>query len=223
MTSFPVFQRRTVTALMALGLMLTGIAVQAAAGAEPVPEPVVALQQHWAHANYETEGKARKQAFKALTVEADQLVQALPEQADAHIWAGIVYSTYAGEVSMFSAGKQVKRARAELARALEINPEAMHGSAYTSLGALLYQIPGFMGGDDEEAETLLLKGLSLNPDGIDANYFYASFLIDQHRDDEARPYLEKALQAPDRPGRPVADAGRRAEVLKALKEIGGTS
>jgi len=147
------------------------------------------------------------------------VVAARPDAAEAHIWAGIVYSTYAGEVSMFSAGKQVKRARTELEQALAIDPVAMQGSAYTSLGALLYQIPGFMGGDDAEAEEMLLKGLELNPDGIDSNYFYGAFLADQGRYDEAEKFLQRASAAPPRPGREVADQGRQAEIAEALRSV----
>lgn len=180
-----------------------------------------AVQQQWEQANYQSTGKQRDRAFKALTEEADQLVDKHPDQAAAHVWAGIVYSTYAGEVSMFSAGKQVKRARAELERALELDPQALHGSAYTSLGALLYQIPGFMGGDDEQAEAMLRKGLELNPDGIDSNYFYGAFLSDQGRYTEARQYLERAAKASPRPGRELADQGRRAEISRALEDIAG--
>lgn len=179
------------------------------------------VQQHWDQANYQSTGKQRVQAFKALTEEADRLVDEHPAEAAAHVWAGIVYSTYAGEVSMFSAGKQVKRARAELEQALELDPQALHGSAYTSLGALLYQIPGFMGGDDEQAEALLLKGLELNPDGIDSNYFYAAFLADQERYAEAKQYFDRAAQASPRPGRELADQGRREEISQALQEIAG--
>jgi len=191
----------------------------AAAQADITDEGVSRLQKDWAMANYESKGKERKQAFEALVKEADATVGAHPESADAHIWAGIVYSTYAGEVSMFSAGKQVKRARAELEEAIEIDPNAMHGSAFTSLGALLYQIPGFMGGDDEEAEGLLKKGIELNQDGIDSNYFYGAFLMDQGRYDEALDYLKKAAAAPDRPSRPIADQGRRKEIAEAMEEV----
>ena len=180
-----------------------------------------AVQQHWEQANYQSTGKQRDQAFKALTEEADRLVADYPQQAGAHVWAGIVYSTYAGEVSMFSAGKQVKRARAELERALELDPQALNGSAYTSLGALLYQIPGFMGGDDEQAEAMLLKGLEFNPEGIDSNYFYGAFLADQGRYAEAKQYFDRAAQASPRPGRELADQGRRAEISKALQDIAG--
>ena len=195
------------------------LAIGNATARDGVSAGVSSVQNDWANANYATEGKDRKQAFETLTVEADQLVATDPESAEAHIWAGIVYSTYAGEVSMFSAGKQVKRARAELETALKLDPEAMQGSAYTSLGALLYQIPGFMGGDTELAEQMLKKGLELNPDGIDSNYFYASFLIDQKRYDEAHRYLQKAAAAPDRPNRKLADQGRRSEIATAMTEL----
>ena len=48
----------------------------------------------------------------------------------------------------------------------------MDGAAYTSLGALYYQVPGWpLGfGDDAAARTMLRKGLAIDPDGIDANY-----------------------------------------------------
>lgn len=189
------------------------------AAASATDESVSALQGHWAQANYDAEGKARKKAFESLVAEADQLVGRLPDSAEAHIWAGIVYSTYAGEVSMFKAGKQVSRARQELERALELDPQAMNGSAYTSLGALLYQIPGFMGGDDELAEEMLLKGLELNPDGIDSNYFYGAFLADQGREDAAEQHLRKAYAAAPRPGRELADQGRRQDIVEALAEM----
>lgn len=202
------------TLIAAVLLVSASASVQAA-----MDDSVLDLQHHWARANYETAGKDRKKAFQDLVDEADRVVAVRPDAAEAHIWAGIVYSTYAGEVSMFSAGKQVKRARAELEQALAIDPAAMDGSAYTSLGALLYQIPGFMGGDDEEAEKMLLKGIGLNEAGIDSNYFYGAFLVDQGRYDEAEKYLRRAAAAAPRPGREVADQGRQAEIAEALKSV----
>ena len=57
--------------------------------------------------------------------------------------------------------------------------------------------------------------------GIDSNYFWADHLYRQNRYDEARAALQKALQAPPRPGRELADQGRRGEIdalLKAIKD-----
>ena len=44
-----------------------------------------------------------------------------------------------------------------------------------------YQVPGWpVGfGDDEKAEQLLKQALAINPTGIDPNFFYGDFLLDQ--------------------------------------------
>ena len=60
----------------------------------------------------------------------------------------------------------------------------------------------------------------MNPAGIDPNFFYGEYLADQDRVAEARGYLEKALKAPDRPGRELADQGRRQEIQALLNKIG---
>jgi len=85
---------------------------------------------------------------------------------------------------------------------------ALEGSAYTSLGALYYQVPGWplAFGNKKQAEKLLLQALEINPDGIDSNYFWGDYLVQQKRSAEARSALLKAQGAPTRPrartGRP---------------------
>ena len=66
----------------------------------------------------------------------------------------------------------VKQAKASLEQALAIDPQALAGSAYTSLGSLYYQVTGWpLGfGDDDKAEAMLKQSLAINPDGIDPNY-----------------------------------------------------
>jgi len=74
-------------------------------------------------------------------------------------------------------------------------------------------------GDDGKARKYLQKSLAINPDGIDANYFFGDFLLDQGEPQRARIYLEKVLAAPGRPGREVADQGRRAEAQARLNNL----
>jgi len=181
------------------------------------------LQQRWAEVNYQLEGKTQLSEFEKLVGEAIQTTSSYPDAAESWIWSGIIKSTYAGAKGGLGALSLAKESRAELEKALSLNADALDGSAYTSLGTLYYSVPGWpVGfGDDEKAEELLTKALSLNPDSIDSNYFYGNYLISEKRYEQARRYLIKAQQAPARPDRPLADAGRQKEILEALAGIEG--
>jgi len=186
-----------------------------------VMQQVSKIQQGWAQANYQLQDKAQKTRFEKLMREADSVVEANPASAEALIWRGIVSSTYAGIKGGLGALSLAKAARADFEQALKINDQALDGSAYTSLGTLYFKVPGWpLGfGDDDTAEQLLKKALTINPDGIDSNYFYGTFLLDQHQYQQAQSYLLKARQAPARPDRPLADKGRHQEIEQALQQI----
>ena len=195
------------------------LAISGAAGASD-PEAVRSLQQRWAEVKYAAKGDAQQKQFEALAADAAQVKAQSPGDPDALIWEGIILASYAGAKGGLGALSLCKSARADFEAALEIDPAAMGGSAYTSLGSLYYQVPGWpLGfGNDDKAREMLRKGLAVNPDGIDANYFYGHFLLDQGEYADAVPVLEKALAAPARPGRELADQGRRSEIEQALAE-----
>ena len=121
--------------------------------------------------------------------------------AETLIWDGIVNSAYAGAREGPGALKYAKKARKRFETAINIRPEALDGSAYTSLGTLYYKVPGFLigFGSTKKVERNLKKALEINPDGIDSNYFYGDFLIDRKRYDEAVVTLNKAKAVPSRP------------------------
>lgn len=179
------------------------------------------LQTRWAEINYQTPEKQREEAFAKLVTQADAALASEPKAPELLIWRGIILSTEAGAKGGLGALSLVKEAKSNLEQALAINPQALGGSAYTSLGSLYYQVPGWpIGfGDDKEAEKMLKQALAINPDGIDPNYFYGDFLQRQKRFEEARAALEKALAAKDRPGREIADKGRRAEAQALLQQV----
>jgi tetratricopeptide (TPR) repeat protein len=141
--------------------------------------------------------------------------------AEAWIWSGIVTSSWAGAQGGLGALSKVKDAKADLEKALALDPKALQGSAYTSLGALYDRVPGWpIGfGDSDKAEQLLKQALQLNPNGIDSLYFWGDHLYRQKRYGEARSALQKALQADPRPGREIADVGRRKEIEALLVDV----
>ncbi|MDR7090484.1 MULTISPECIES: tetratricopeptide repeat protein [Cellvibrio] len=197
-------------ALAALScLALTGYAEEAA--------DIQKLQTRWAEIKYQTPEAEQEKAFASLVVEAEQL-RAANTRAPYLIWEAIIRSTYAGAKGGLGALDQVKQAKKLLEQAIKMDPAAMNGSAYTSLGSLYYQVPGWpVGfGDHKKAKELLLKGLSYNPDGIDSNYFYGDYLLEQKDYKKAIAAFEKALKAAPRPGRESADAGRKGEIAAAM-------
>lgn len=178
-----------------------------------------ALQQAWAHVNYEVPAEARATAFEQLEKRAEKFTHDHPDRAEALIWEAIIESSYAGAKGGLGALSLCREARGNLEAALKLDPKALDGSAYTSLGTLYYKVPGFpLGfGDDRKAEQLLKTALDVNPDGIDPNYFYAEYLFEHERYQEAMQHLARASKAPPRPGREAADKGRRAEI-EALRQ-----
>ena len=195
------------------------ISLPALALSENTAENLKLLQTRWAEINYQVPAAEKETDFAKLSAQAATMVRQDPA-AELLIWQGIILSTYAGAKGGLGALDLVKQAKGSLEQAIKVDPAALDGSAYTSLGALYYQVPGWpVGfGDDEQAEVLLKKALTMNPDGIDPNYFYGDYLAREKRYSEARVVLEKALVAPDRPGREVADSGR-AEVKALLAKV----
>jgi tetratricopeptide (TPR) repeat protein len=160
------------------------------------------IQTQWSVCQYQTLADDKESCLETLSKSADQQSQMHADRTDLLIWSAIVKSSYAGAKGGLGALSLVKEAKKELEKAISQDPNALDGSAYTSLGTLYYQ-----------------KALVMNPTGIDPNFFYGDFLLEQGRKAEARQYLQKALAAPAREGRAVADQGRRAEIKARLEKL----
>lgn len=205
--------------LLCAALLVSGL--PAAGRASTLNDSIAALQSDWARIKYNVPDDASKLSeLHALEDRAAGVAAAYPG-AEAEIWQAIILATDAGIVNGISALPKLKKAKRLLESALASNPAALGGSAHTSLGSLYYQVPGWpiSFGDDDKAESHLKAALAIDPDGIDQNYFYGDFLLKNGRADEARAYLERALKAPPRPGRNLADAGRRQEAKADLAKL----
>jgi tetratricopeptide (TPR) repeat protein len=193
-----------------------------AAHAQPagVAEAVSDLQHDWEAIRYQSPPADRAKGFEALSAKAHKVSEAFPGRAEPLVWEGIVVSSWAGEKGGLGALGLAKQAKSLYEAAIAIDGNALEGSAYNSLGVLYYKVPGWpIGfGDKDKAKELLQKALALNPKGIDPNFFYGEYLVEPKQPQQAVTYLERALQAPPRPGRRVADTGRREEVRELLEK-----
>lgn len=181
-------------------------------------DDIMALQQEWARIKYQASESEQEKLYEALAAKASAVTARYPGKAEPLVWEGIIYSTWAGARGGLGALSLAKESRKQLEAAIALDPTALQGSAYTSLGTLYFKVPGWpIGfGDREKAEELLQQALAINPNGIDPNFFYGEFLLEEDRYAESVAVLNHALQSAPRPDRPIADAGRRAEIQDAL-------
>jgi tetratricopeptide (TPR) repeat protein len=205
-------------ALTIVGVAALVLGTPAWAGME---EDVAHVRHEWERVKYTVATKQQAAEFEKLAPIAQSVMEKYPKRAEPAIWHGIVEASHAGAKGGIGALALAKNARKSLEYALAIEPAALDGSAYTSLGSLYYQVPGWpIGfGDRSKAQELLKQGLALNPNGIDPNYFYGDFLFRSGDYQGAEQVLLKALQAPPRQGRAVADEGRRREVNDLLDKV----
>lgn len=205
-----------------LGVILTVASVLALSTVQAdVMQDIKPLQSRWAEVNYQLDEEKREQAFAQLLEDADKVVASNQDKAEAYIWRGIITSSYAGAKGGLGALSLTEKSKADLERAIALDDSALQGSAYTSLGVLYYKVPGWpVGfGSDKKARLYLSKALELNPQGIDPNYFYAEFLLEERDYKNAMRYLEQAKQAPARPDRPLADSGRQQEIAALERKL----
>ncbi|TSA20485.1 MAG: hypothetical protein D4R70_05350 [Betaproteobacteria bacterium] len=202
--------------LVTLLFTLSGITL-----ADPIEDALRPIQDEWAIIKYRTPEKQHEARYHALAQQAHKLTLAHPDAAAPLIWEGIVLSSEAGAKGGLGALALAKVARERLEHAIQRDERALKGSALTSLGTLYAKVPGWpIGfGDNKKADALLQKAVAINPDGIDSNFFRGEYLHEHERHNEALKHLETALRAPARPGRELADNGRRQEIQTLITKI----
>jgi hypothetical protein len=129
-------QRLIVAVLLALPAMAASPG-HAWASDEEMSSELLSIQRAWEKALYATaDSGAKTSSLEQLSARADTFVRSFPGRAEPLIWQGIVLSTYAGAKGGLGALSLAKKSRDSLLAALKLNPVALNGSAYTSLGAL---------------------------------------------------------------------------------------
>ena len=207
-----------------LGL-LTGVAVALFAGDaalasnnKAMDADIHAIELQWEHIKFAEDGSPNQLThIDTLAKFAASVAKKYPDRVEPLIWEGIVTSEEAGMANTMNAMGYAKRAKAILEEAYKKDPTALDAGAPTSLGVLYYRVPGWpIGfGSNKEAQALLQQAVSLAPNGMDANYFYADFLMGQHEYAAAYKLLKHALSLPPQTDRPLWDKNRRV-VIKEL-------
>ncbi|MEI6335069.1 MAG: tetratricopeptide repeat protein [Methylococcaceae bacterium] len=187
--------------------------------AESLNDSLQRIESEWASIYYSTPKQKRGPAYSELLDKTIHLSRQHPNNAEPIIWEAIVKATNADHQDAVSALESIHDARDLLLKAIEINPQAMDGSAYVTLGTLYYMAPkwpiGF--GDEETAQKMLQTALKINPNGIESNYFYGDFLLSNNNFNEAEKYFKRALAIPARAEQLYADNQLKEQARIALK------
>lgn len=191
-----------------------------AATASELATVLASLENNWASAYYQHDEDRQKQEYPLLLSQAAELAARYPNAAEPKIWQATIMVTNAAFQPSLTALSALDSAKALLEEAIRLNPNALDGAAYVTLGTLYYMVPGWpvSFGDNQKAEQMLKTSLRINPNGIDANYFYADYLLDQDRTAEAVAFLQKAIQAPLRKQASLADLRLRDAAKLALAQ-----
>jgi tetratricopeptide (TPR) repeat protein len=209
--------------LQSIATLVLFVGLNAASLAAPANlDDAIADEGHrWAKITYHTPDAGKEAAFVPLIAYSRQVSESFPGRAEPLIWQAIILSSAAKAQGGLGALGKVKDARDYLFAAEKIDPTALNGSVYNSLGSLYAKVPGWpIGfGDKKKAREYFEKALAINPNGIDPNYFYADMLAEEGEYAQAADHLKRALAAPARPGREDADAGRRQEVSRLLETL----
>lgn len=177
------------------------------------------LQKNWDQTYFTMEGKPRKKALRALIKTAETLRLQYKDSAELHIWEGIIRASYNDAAGGIGGLRQAREAKALFEKAISINDKALNGLSYTELGALYSRVPGWpiSFGDNDKARELLLKGLAMNGDDLEAHYLLGKFYIDDDNWVAAQAILEQGLALPEISERPAFDAARRSEMQQLLQ------
>lgn len=155
------------------------------------------------------DGPVRDARIERALILARQLATDAPLDADAHYWLGVALglkTEYAGRFAKLTSGKACYEATA---RALELDPD--HAGAHELLGRIhagvmrlpwiVRKLGGSLGMNDalgqaswESAEEHFVRSAELDPRAISPRLELGKLLTDRERPDEARAWLEQALE-----------------------------
>lgn len=200
---------------------LSGTLALASAMAFGYESELFSLKNRWEHTMSDLPANQRESTLKTLADEAATLVNANPDQADLLVWQGIILASYARERGGFGALGVAGDARDVLERAISLDPQGGNGSAYVTLGALYDNVPGrpISFGSSDKARQMFQRAVEVRPDGIDVNYYYAEFLLDEGDTDAAREHAERAVNGTPRAQRELSDEALRRDAQAMLSRL----
>ncbi|MGD9592229.1 MAG: tetratricopeptide repeat protein [Candidatus Berkiella sp.] len=182
---------------------------------------IVKLRTDWAIAKFQTPKNKQIPEFEQLIQRAQALYQKYPNNPEVLTWYATILSTYSSLKGGLGVLPHLKKAKALLEQAINLNSRIENGLAYGVLGAIYARVPGWpiAFGSKDKARSYLQMAVKISPQGSDSNYYYGDFLVDTGNYEEGRRHLEIAQKAPVRKGYEIQDRGRKSEIAASLAKL----
>ena len=163
------------------------------------------------------EKKSEKLAdYDSARQDCEKSVKLNPNAADAHFWFGISMGRWGEAKGMMKAMFLIKPIRKEMAETLRLDPK--QGGAHRVLGEMLWQIPGFAGGDKKQALVEYEAAVKMSPDHSTNYQPLAEAYVYFDRKDDAIKTL-KAVAEIKNPADPSDYPGDLADSKKLLEKL----
>jgi hypothetical protein len=193
----------------------------AAAQAAPSDELIRPIQDRWAEIKYRSPAKQQADLYNELSEKVRQISAANPNFPPALIWEGIVVSSEAGArggLGGLSLAKDAKKVLEESLKLDEKSPQRLR--LYQPRRALRQGSRLAAGLRRQEKSRGAFPQVPERQPGRDRPELLLRRVPDRPGARRRRPQLSgKSAQAAPRPGRELADQGRRQEIQALLKQI----
>jgi tetratricopeptide (TPR) repeat protein len=163
-------------------------------------------------------GEEEQRAYREAEEAARRLIEDWPLHVEGHYWLGVAQALQANASGFFHAIQKVRTAKANLVRALELDPAYDQGGPHRVLGRLYFKLPAILGGDNHLAERYLRQALQLGPRYWLTHIYLAVLLLDQGRAAEARNLLRQVVAGPAQAGQEAEYHIWREQARKLLQE-----
>ncbi len=146
----------------------------------------------------------------------DRAIAVEPNSADAHFWLGVAMGRIGQDRGIFKSMRLVGPIRDQMKETIRLDPA--YGGAHRVLGEILWQLPGFMGGDKKKAVSEFEQAVELSPDYTDNYVPLAKAYLHNQEKDKAVAVLQKGL-AVKHPADPADQAGNVRDMRQLLAKI----
>ena len=158
----------------------------------------------------------RIDAYASARGECGKSLAAAPDSAGTHFWLGVAMGRWGEAKGVLRSLFLIRPIRREMQAALRLDPG--YGGAHRVLGEMLWQIPGFAGGDKKKAIEEFEAAVRLWPDHIENYQSLAKAYLHFGRRDDAVRVLNAVVSAPA-PADPAEYPDALADARKTLADL----